>query len=65
MVCVWGLAAYPMGSESFDQAIVDVEQMLGRPADIAHYYHRGQAVMFPTSGEMRRVDETGRNRICS
>jgi hypothetical protein len=59
----WGLAAYPMGSESFDQAIVDVEQLLERPADIAHYYHRGQAVMFPTSGEMRRVDETGRNRI--
>jgi len=59
----WGLAAYPMGGESYDQAIVDVEQLLGRPADIAHYYHRGQAVVFPTSGEMRRVDETGRNRI--
>jgi hypothetical protein len=51
-----------MGSESFDQAIVDVNSA-DRPADIAHYYHRGQAVMFPTSGEMRRVDETGRNRI--
>ncbi|MCI0687601.1 MAG: hypothetical protein L0Y54_10245 [Sporichthyaceae bacterium] len=59
----WGVAGNPIGGESYDQAMVDVEAELQRPADIAHYYHRGQGVLFPTAGEMNRAFEPGRNRI--
>jgi hypothetical protein len=61
---VWfGAAAYPLAGESFDQAIVDFERAVRRPIDIAHYYHRGQSVLFPTSGEMSRANEPGRHRL--
>jgi hypothetical protein len=61
---VWfGAAAYPTAGESFDQAIMDFERTVRRPMDIVHYYHRGQSVLFPTSGEMSRANEPGRNRL--
>lgn len=59
----FGGAAYPIQGESFDQALMDFERMIRRPLDVAHYYHRGQSVLFPTSGEMSRADEPGRNRL--
>jgi hypothetical protein len=61
---VWfGAGAYPVEGKSFDQAIMDVERAVRRPLDIAHYYHRGQSVLFPTSGEMSRANEPQRHRL--
>jgi hypothetical protein len=61
---VWfGASAYPLAGESFDRAIMDFERTVRRPLDIAHYYQRGQSVLFPTSGEMSRANEPGRHRL--
>jgi hypothetical protein len=59
----FGGAAYPIHGESFDQALMDFERMIRRPLDVAHYYHRGQSVLFPTAGELARAGEPGRNRL--
>ncbi|MBE0009077.1 MULTISPECIES: DNRLRE domain-containing protein [unclassified Arthrobacter] len=59
----FGASANPLGGESWDTALTDFEQTVGRTMDIAHYYKRGQSALFPSSGELRRQDEAGKNRI--
>lgn len=59
----FGVAANPYGSESFDQAMVNFENRIGRTVDIAHYYTRGQATVFPTATMRMRADEPGRERL--
>lgn len=61
---VWfGAAANPLGSESWDQALLNFEKTAGRDMDIAHYYKRGQSAMFPNATELKRQDQPGSNRI--
>lgn len=61
---IWfGAAANPLGSESWDQALVNFEKTSGRDMDIAHYYKRGQSAMFPNSTELKRQNESGNERI--
>lgn len=51
-----------MGGESWDQALGNFEEQMGRPAGIAHYYHRdGQ--LFPTASEIARAREPGKKRL--
>jgi beta-mannanase len=59
----FGVGAVPLGSESYEQAMLDFESTIGRSVDIAHYYQRGQEVLFPTGGQMARANEPNRNRI--
>ncbi|MGP9031756.1 CBM96 family carbohydrate-binding protein [Glutamicibacter mysorens] len=61
---IWfGAAANPLGSESWDQALVNFEKTADRDMDIAHYYKRGQSAMFPNSTELKRQNESGNERI--
>src|SRR5215470_19414113 len=50
----WGVAPNPTSGESWDRALVNFESLIGRPVNIAHYYHRaGQ--LFPTPSEITRA----------
>lgn len=61
---VWfGASANPLNGESWDQALVNFEKTSAEDMDIAHYYKRGQSSMFPNSGELKRQNESGSNRI--
>lgn len=54
---IWfGVAPNPLHGESWDQALTEFEQTIGRRVGIAHYYHRG-AQLFPTAVERQRADE--------
>lgn len=59
----FGAAANPLAGESWDTALTNFEKTAGRDMDIAHYYKRGQSAMFPSSVELKRQDEAGKNRI--
>jgi hypothetical protein len=58
----WGVASNPLGSETWDQALVNFETKIGRTVNITHYYHRaGQ--LFPTKTEIARANQPGKNRL--
>jgi hypothetical protein len=58
----WGVAANPLGGETWDQALVNYESRIGRTVNIAHFYHRaGQ--LFPTRQEIARANEPGKERL--
>jgi len=58
----WGMGANPLGGESWDQALVNVESTQGRLSDLLHYYHAGAAT-FPTASEVARAQQGGKNRL--
>ena len=43
--------------------MLDFESTIGRTVDIAHYFQRGQDILFPSGGQMARAEEANRNRI--
>lgn len=59
----FGAAGNPEGGESWEAAQTRFEKDAGRTMDITHYYKRGQSAMFPNAGELKRQDETNKNRI--
>jgi beta-mannanase len=58
-----GLGPNPRDGESYDQAAQDWENLIGRTVDIAHYYVRGEGSVFPTSLQIMRATEPGRERM--
>jgi hypothetical protein len=58
----WGATANPLGGESWDSALGALETTIGRTVDIAHYYHASPE-LFPTSEQIARAREPGKNRI--
>ncbi len=58
----WGLGAVPLGSESYDQALTNLENQEGRPADLIHFYHTGTQ-LFPSASDIAMSTSTGRNQI--
>lgn len=61
----FGVAASPHGNESYDQAMVNFEERIGRTVDIARYYVRAQDTLFPTPLMLDRAHEPGRERVLS
>ncbi|TWD83273.1 hypothetical protein FB561_4434 [Kribbella amoyensis] len=60
---VWfGVAANPLGDESWDEALPAFEAALGRTVDIAHYYNASPK-LFPTAEMIKRAREPGKKRI--
>ena len=58
----WGVASNPLGSETWDQALINFESKIGRTVNITHYYHRsGQ--LFPNTSEIDRANQQGKRRI--
>lgn len=58
-----GVAANPLAGESYDQAMVNFENTIGRTVDIAHYYMRGESVLFPTASQIARAREPDHERL--
>jgi hypothetical protein len=58
----WGVAANPLGGETWDQALGNFESEIGRSVDIAHYYHKAPE-LFPTTGEIARAHQKDHERI--
>jgi hypothetical protein len=60
----WGVASNPLGNETWDQALVNFEALIGRTVNISHYYHRA-GERFPNATEIRRANEPGKERLLS
>jgi hypothetical protein len=58
----WGVAANPLGTESWNTALGDYETKIGRTVNVAHYYHRA-GELFPTKSEIARATQPGKNRL--
>ena len=58
----FGVAANPLGSESWDQALPAFESTIGRTVDIAHYYNSSPK-LFPTADMIKRAREPGKKRM--
>ncbi len=58
----WGLGAVPLGSESYDQALTNLQVQEGRPADLIHFYHRGTQ-LFPSTSDIAMAKSTGKNQL--
>ncbi len=58
----WGVASNPLGTETWDQALVNYEAKIGRTVNISHYYHRA-GELFPTKTEIARANQPGKNRL--
>ncbi|ADB31790.1 hypothetical protein Kfla_2725 [Kribbella flavida DSM 17836] len=58
----FGVAANPLGDESWDEALPAFEKVLGRPVDIAHYYNSSPK-LFPAEDMVRRAREPGKKRL--
>ncbi len=58
----WGVAANPLDDESWDQALSNFENQIGRSVDIAHYYHKAPE-LFPPAGEIARAHQKDHERI--
>jgi hypothetical protein len=58
----WGVAANPLGGETWEQALVNFEARIGRPVNVAHFYKRaGQ--LFPTKQEIALANQPGKERL--
>jgi beta-mannanase len=58
----WGVAANPLGSETWDQALTNFETEIGRSVDVAHFYKKSPE-LFPWSGEIARAHDPAHPRI--
>jgi beta-mannanase len=58
-----GVAANPLGGETYEQAMLNWENRIGRTADIFHFYMRGQSTLFPTPSQIARAREPGSERL--
>ncbi len=58
-----GVGAVPLHGETYDMAMEEFEDTIGRPVDIAHYYARGQRSVFPLDTMLARAREGNRERI--
>ncbi|WP_283135413.1 glycoside hydrolase family 26 protein [Rhizohabitans arisaemae] len=58
----WGIAPAVFTRTPPGRALAVAEELMGRPADILHVYHRGDR-LFPTEAEIRLAREPGRRRI--
>jgi hypothetical protein len=56
-----GVSPNPLHGETYDQALVNFESLIGRKASIVHYYHR--ASLFPNSTEIARARQTDKRRL--
>ncbi|HEY8456752.1 MAG TPA: hypothetical protein VIL34_14270 [Actinopolymorphaceae bacterium] len=59
----WGVAANPLVSgQTWPQALANFENLIRRPVNIAHFYHRAPQ-LFPTPQEIAIANQPGRERI--
>ncbi|HEX4431584.1 MAG TPA: hypothetical protein VHZ96_20110 [Frankiaceae bacterium] len=58
----WGLGAVPLGSESYDQALTNLQTQEGRAADVIHFYHSGTQ-LFPSASDIAMSKSTGKDQI--
>jgi hypothetical protein len=59
---LFGVAANPLGDESWDTALTAFEDGIGRTVDIAHYYNSSPD-LFPTAEMIKRAREPGKKRL--
>ena len=59
---LFGVAANPLGDESWDDALTSFEKTIGRTVDIAHYYSSSPD-LFPAADMIQRAREPGNKRL--